>query len=95
MIYLRIDVIKKMKENGFTTTRLHKDKILSSDTVRALRRCYEEHLPLSISTDSLNRICLVCGMQPGEIIEVFPSDEEKLKYFHVISPSEKKKRERK
>lgn len=92
MIYLRIDVIKKMKENGFTTTRLHKDKILSSDTVRALKRCYEEHLPLSISTDSLNRICLVCGMQPGEVIEVRPTDEEKIKFFHITPPSSEKKR---
>ena len=92
MIYLRIDVIKRMKENGFTTTRLQRDKILSSETLKTLKQCYEKNLPLSISTDSLNRICLICGMQPGEVIEVRPTDDEKIWFFHITPPSSPKSR---
>lgn len=90
MIYLRFDVIKKMKENGFPSTRLQREGLIAGRTLKNIRQSYDNCLPLSVSMDTLNTICLICGMQPGEVIEVRPTDEEKIKFFHITPPSSEK-----
>lgn len=34
----------------------------------------------SITLETLNKICVMCGLQPGNIIEVVVTDEEREKY---------------
>lgn len=40
----------------------------------------EEYAGKNITLETLNKICVMCGLQPGDIIEVVPTDEEKIKY---------------
>jgi DNA-binding Xre family transcriptional regulator len=35
----------------------------------------------SITMETLNKICLMCRLQPGDIIDVVPTDEEKIFYL--------------
>ena len=35
----------------------------------------------SITLETLNKICIMLKMQPGDVIEVVPTDEEKIKYY--------------
>jgi putative transcriptional regulator len=34
-----------------------------------------------VNLDTINKICVMCRCQPGDILEVIPTDEEKIKYF--------------
>lgn len=83
MFTVKIDILKKMKENGYTTTRIKKESILSAVTVMQLRESRKTGILSNISIESLNRICLMCQMQPGDIIEISPTDDEKIKYYSI------------
>lgn len=75
MIRYRIDVMKELSKRGFTSTRMRKEKILSEATMQNLRK----GKPVSMAC--INAVCLILRCQPGDVIEVVPSDEEKMKYF--------------
>lgn len=75
MIRYKIDVVEELKRHGFNQTRIRKENLLPSQTVTNIR------LGKSITLDTLNKLCLMCRLQPGDIIEVVPSDEEKIKYY--------------
>lgn len=55
--------------------RMRKEKILSEGTMQNLRK------GKGITTDTLNKICLLLRCQPSDVIEIIPTDEEKIKYF--------------
>ena len=71
----KIDVMKELSERGFTSTRMRKEKILSEATMQNLRK------GKGITTDTLNTICIILRCQPSDVLEVVPTDEEKIKYF--------------
>lgn len=71
----KIDVMKELSERGFTSTRMRKEKILSEATMQNLRK------GKGITTDTLNTICVILRCQPSDILEIIPTDEEKIKYF--------------
>ncbi|MCO7122007.1 helix-turn-helix transcriptional regulator [Ihubacter massiliensis] len=75
MIKYKIDVFEEMKKHGFNQTRIQKDNLLPRQTMTNIKA------GKSITLDTLNKICLMCRLQPGDIIEVVAADEEKLKYF--------------
>lgn len=75
MIKYKIDVIKELSKRGYTQSRLRSEKILPGQTLINLR--YGK----SITLDTLNKICLITRLQPGDILEVVATDEEKIKYF--------------
>lgn len=79
MIRYKIDVIEVMKKNGYSMYRIRKEKILSSCVLKYIR----EGKDISLST--LNKICLMCHMQPGDILEVIPTDEEKQLYYDLAN----------
>ncbi len=62
LIY-KIDVLEALKEKGFTTYNLRKDKLLSESTIQSLRN------KKPISWDNLDRICSLLNCQPADIIE--------------------------
>ena len=70
-----IDVMKELSERGFTSTRMRKEKILSEATMQNLRK------GKGITTDTLNTICVILRCQPSDVLEIIPTDEEKIKYF--------------
>ena len=75
MYRYKIDVMKELSERGFTSTRMRKEKILSEATMQNLRK------GKGITTDTLNTICVILRCQPSDILEIIPTDEEKIKYF--------------
>ena len=75
MIQYKIDVMKVLAERGFTANRMRREKILSESTMQNLRRSG------NISAETLNVICIILRCQPSDVLEIVPTDEEKIKYF--------------
>ena len=74
MIKYKIDVLQALKNAGFTTYRLRKDKILGEATIQKLRN-FE-----LVSWENVNTICKQLNCQPGDIMEYVPDNnkEEKI-----------------
>lgn len=75
MIRYKIDVIQELNARGLTSTKIRDLKLLPGQTYCNIKA------GKSITLDTLNKLCLLLRMQPGDIIEVVPTDEEKLRYF--------------
>lgn len=75
MIKYKIDIFKKLKECGYNQTRIQKEKLLPGQTQQNIKA------GKSISLDTLNKICIMTKLQPSDIVEVIPTDEEKIKYY--------------
>lgn len=75
MIKYKIDIFKKLKECGYNQTRIQKEKLLPGQTQQNIKA------GKSISLDTLNKICIMTKLQPGDIVEVIPTNEEKIKYY--------------
>lgn len=75
MFHYKIDVLKALSERGYTSTRMRKEKIMSEATMQNLRK------GKGITTDTLNTICIILRCQPSDVLEIFPTDEEKMKFF--------------
>lgn len=71
----KIDILKELSNRGYTSTKMRKDKIMSEGTMQHIRKGH------GISVDTLNTICLILRLEPSDIIEIIPTDEEKIKYF--------------
>ena len=70
-----MDVLKELSNRGYTSTKMRKDKIISQATLQNIRQ------GKGITTDTINILCIILKCQPSDIIEVTPTDEEKIKYF--------------
>lgn len=75
MIKYKIDVMDELKKRGYTRKRIRETGLLSQATMTNISNGG------NISTDTLNRICLVLRLQPSDVIGVVATDEEKIKYF--------------
>lgn len=62
LIY-KADILASLKEKGFNTTILRRNKLLSESTIQALR----EKKP--ISWTNIEKICALLHCQPGDIME--------------------------
>lgn len=63
MLSYKIDVLGDLKEAGYNTTRLRKEKLISESQIQSIR----ENRMIGIKT--LEKICSLLDRQPGEIIE--------------------------
>ena len=75
MFKYKIDVMKSLSDRGFTSSRMRKEKILSEATMQNLRK------GKGITNDTLNTICIILRCQPSDVLEIVPTNEEKIKYF--------------
>lgn len=75
MIKYKIDVLAELAKHGFTAGKIQKEKLLPGQTIMNIKA------GKSITLDTLNKICIMCKLQPGDIVEVIPTDEEKIKYY--------------
>ena len=75
MFSYKIDVLKALSERGYTSTRMRKEKIMSEATKQNLRK------GKGITTDTINTICIILRCQPSDILEIEPTDEEKIRFF--------------
>ena len=75
MITYKIDVLKELTQRGYTANRMRKEKILSESTMQNLRNRSD------INTKTLNTLCIILRCQPNDILEIVPTNDEKIKYF--------------
>ena len=75
MIKYKIDIMKALKAKGFTAKRIRDEKLLSQITITNIKRGGD------VNTETINRICIMLRCQPGDILEVVPTDDEKIRFF--------------
>ena len=63
MLVYKIDVLESLKEAGYNTTRLRKEKLLNESAIQYIR----EGKP--VGAKALDNICKLLDMQPGNIIK--------------------------
>ena len=78
MIRYKVDVLKVLKDHGYSQLRLQRENILAGSQIMRLNRGE----PIAFS--ALNKICLMCNLQPGDLIEVVPTEEEK-RMYNILS----------
>lgn len=68
-IKYRMNILNKLKDAGYSTYRLRKEKLLGEATLQRLRNGE------SVSWDNLSTICSLLDCQPGDIME-YAKDED-------------------
>ena len=63
MLRIKIDILSLLKEAGYSSYRLRKENILAQSTIQKFR----DHK--MISAETLDWLCDVLQLQPGDIIE--------------------------
>lgn len=75
-LFYKIDVLATLKEQGFNTNRLRKEKLLAEGVIQALR----EKKP--ISWINIERLCKLLKCQPNDILQyIEDSDDNEEKFF--------------
>lgn len=70
MIIFKVDILEALKNKGYTTTRIRKDKIIPEGTLTKIRKNSGE----GISTATLNVLCEILRKQPGQLLEWIPDE---------------------
>lgn len=68
MLKYKIDILEELKQKGYTTYKLRKDKIIGEAQIQKIR---EGELA---SKETLNTICKLLNCQPGDILEYVETD---------------------
>lgn len=64
-------LIAKMEQQGLTTYKIRKEKIISESTLQNIREGRR------ITTDSIAALCGALNCQPGDILEYIPDNNDK------------------
>ena len=75
MITYKIDILEELKNKGYTTYILRKNKYLSETTIGNLRA------GKPVTMGALDAICIMLRKNPEDIIDFSISDNDKIKYF--------------
>ena len=70
MLRYKINILQALKDAGYTTYRLQKEKFISAGTVQKIRDD-----DASLSSDTINTICDLLQCQPGDLLEWYPAEE--------------------
>lgn len=70
MLVYKLDILAALKNNGYTTYRIKKEKILSESTLQKFR--HKE----GISWSNLDTLCSLLQCQPGDIIAYIPDVQQ-------------------
>lgn len=68
-IIYKFDVLQSLKDHGYNTNRLRKEKLLAEGVIQSLRESR------SISFSNLEKLCTLLHCQPGDIIEYVPNNK--------------------
>lgn len=69
-IIYKVNVLAELKEKGYNTTKLRKEKLLGESTIQQLR---EEKL---VSWKNIDRLCELLDCQIGDILEYVEKGRE-------------------
>jgi len=67
IVYTRL--LNMLEEQGLTTYKIRKDKIISESTLQNIREGKR------ITTDSIAALCAALNCQPGDILEYVPDEQ--------------------
>jgi len=70
MIVWRVKPLSLLKENGYSTYRLRREKLFSESTMQKFRN------GIVVSTAELDTLCRLTKKQPGKLIEWVADKEE-------------------
>ena len=70
MFKFKMDIIELLKENGYNTTRIRKEKLIGEKTMQDMK----QGIVPGIKT--LETLCRILEMQPGNLIK-YVDDEKK------------------
>lgn len=70
MFVYKFDVLESLKEAGYNTTRLRKEKLLGENAIQSLRKGE------MVGIIALEKICKLLDMQPGNIIKYVNENEK-------------------
>lgn len=59
----KIDVLQALRDKGYTSAKLRKDKLLAEGVIQSLRDAKP------ISWANISRLCALLNCQPGDIME--------------------------
>lgn len=65
MVKYKVDILKKLKECGYNTSRIRNEKILSESTLSRIRKGNT-----NISCETAGRICALLKCQLSDILEI-------------------------
>lgn len=63
MLIYKIDVLNLLKENGYNSTRILKENLISQSAMQKIRKNE------MVGIKSIEKLCELLHMQPGNIIE--------------------------
>lgn len=66
----KIDVLEALKDAGYSSTRLRKEKLMGESYMTQLRRGE------MVSWKTIETICRLLNCQPGDLVEYVPGDSE-------------------
>ena len=67
-IVYKKDILAALKEAGYNTNRLRKEKLLSEGVIQSLRE------NKYIALQNISNICELLNCQPGDLLEYVPED---------------------
>lgn len=71
MFKFKMDIIELLKENGYNTTRIRKEKLIGEKTMQDMK----QGIVPGIKT--LETLCRILDMQPGNLIKFIPDENVK------------------
>lgn len=71
----KIDVVKALSEKGFTSYKIKQGNLLSQGTLKKLKEGG------NVTLDTLDAVCCMLRLDIGDIIEIEPTDKDKIKYY--------------
>ena len=69
-IQYKIDVMKALKEKGYSSTRIRKEKLIGEATIQRLRH------QQSVSYEVLAKLCELLECNVGDILEYVPGEAQ-------------------
>ena len=72
MLIYKIDVIEALKESGYNSTKILKENLLGQSAMQKLRKGE------MVGIKTLDQICKLLDMQPGNIIKDIEDKPEKV-----------------
>lgn len=66
MIKYKIDILLALKDVGYSTYKIRKDKLFTEGQLQQMR---DNKL---LTQDALNKVCTLLNCQPGDILEYIP-----------------------
>lgn len=68
MIKYKIDVLQSLKQSGYSTYRIRKEKTFTEAQLQQMRT---DRL---LTQEALNKVCAILNCQPGDLLEYVPDE---------------------